>query len=171
MILNLIAYLIIVSTLVYAIQHTLLDYETYKPIIWINLALVAAALAVPLAHRINDVAGALLIVVAEWAALLAFAMYLGHAAGVQLQYFVGAAAPFVVFGLNRLWLVIPGHPLRAGASSSRVVLVSRECGADPCRPGDHRQYLRPGSHHHGRSHFGIRLLRVPSCRKRQGRDR
>ena len=66
MILNLIAYLIVVSTLVYAIQHALLDYETYKPIIWINLALVGAALAVPLAHRINDVAGALLIVVAEW---------------------------------------------------------------------------------------------------------
>lgn len=107
MILNLISYLIVVSTLVYAIQHALLDYETYKPIIWINLALVGAALAVPLAHRINEVAGALLIVVAEWAALLAFAMYLGHGAGVQLQYFVGAAAPFVVFGLNRLWLVVP----------------------------------------------------------------
>ncbi|MGZ8409822.1 MAG: adenylate/guanylate cyclase domain-containing protein [Hyphomicrobium sp.] len=107
MILNLIAYLIVVSTLVYAIQHALLDYETYKPIIWINLALVGAALAVPLAHRINDVAGALLIVVAEWAALLAFTRYLGHASGVHLQYFVGAAAPFVVFGLNRLWLVVP----------------------------------------------------------------
>jgi adenylate cyclase len=107
MILNLIAYLIVASTLVYAIQHALLDYETYKPIIWINLALVGAALAVPLAHRINDVAGALLIVVAEWAALLAFTRYLGHASGVHLQYFVGAAAPFVVFGLNRLWLVVP----------------------------------------------------------------
>ncbi|MBY0226580.1 MAG: adenylate/guanylate cyclase domain-containing protein [Hyphomicrobium sp.] len=107
MILNLIAYLIVASTLVYAIQHALLDYETYKPIIWINLALVGAALAVPFAHRINEVAGALLIVVAEWAALLAFTRYLGHASGVHLQYFVGAAAPFVVFGLNRLWLVIP----------------------------------------------------------------
>jgi adenylate cyclase len=107
MILNLISYLIVVSTLVYAIQHALLDYETYKPIIWINLALVGTALTVPLAHRINEIAGALLIVVAEWAALLAFSMYLGHASGVHLQYFVGAAAPFVVFGLNRLWLVVP----------------------------------------------------------------
>ncbi len=107
MILNLISYLIVVSTLVYAIQHALLDYDTYKPIIWINLALVGTALTVPLAHRINEIAGALLIVVAEWAALLAFSMYLGHASGVHLQYFVGAAAPFVVFGLNRLWLVVP----------------------------------------------------------------
>ncbi len=107
MILNLIAYLIVVSTLVYAIQHAVLDYDTYKPIIWINLALVIAALAVPFAHRINEISGALIIVVAEWAALIAFSMYLGHASGVHLQYFVGAAAPFVVFGLQRLWLVIP----------------------------------------------------------------
>ncbi|MBA4130398.1 MAG: adenylate/guanylate cyclase domain-containing protein [Hyphomicrobium sp.] len=107
MILNLISYLIVVSTLVYAIQHTVLDYDTYRPIIWINLGLVVAALAVPFAHRINDVAGALIIVAAEWAALIAFSMYLGHHSGVHLQYFVGAAAPFVVFGLKRLWLIVP----------------------------------------------------------------
>jgi adenylate cyclase len=107
MILNLIAYLIVVSTFVYAIQHAFLDYEKYKPIIWINLALVGAALVVPLAHRLSEIAGALIIVVAEWIALIAFTMYLGHDSGVHLQYFVGAAAPFVVFGLKRLWLVIP----------------------------------------------------------------
>ncbi|OYW56415.1 MAG: adenylate/guanylate cyclase domain-containing protein [Hyphomicrobium sp. 32-62-53] len=107
MILNLISYLIVVSTLVYAIQHTVLDYATYRPIIWINLGLVVAALAVPFAHRINEVAGALIIVAAEWAALIAFSMYLGHHSGVHLQYFVGAAAPFVVFGLKRLWLIVP----------------------------------------------------------------
>jgi adenylate cyclase len=107
MILNLISYLIVVSTLVYAIQHAVLDYATYKPIIWINLGLVVAALAVPFAHRINEIAGALIIVAAEWAALIAFSMYLGHQSGVHLQYFVGAAAPFVVFGLKRLWLIVP----------------------------------------------------------------
>ncbi len=107
MILNLISYLIVVSTLVYAVQHAVLDYDTYRPIIWINLGLVVAALAVPFAHRINEVAGALIIVSAEWAALIAFSMYLGHHSGVHLQYFVGAAAPFVVFGLKRLWLIVP----------------------------------------------------------------
>lgn len=107
MILNLICYLIVASTLVYAIQHALLDYDTYYPIIWINIALVLAALSVPFAHRWNEIAGALIIVVSEWLALLAFAMYLGHHSGVQLQYFVGAAAPFVVFGLKRLWIIVP----------------------------------------------------------------
>ncbi len=105
MILNLISYLIIASTLVYVVQHSVLDYDTYKPIIWINIALIFAAAAVPFAHRINEIAGALVIVSAEWAALIAFTMYLGHHSGVHLQYFVGAAAPFVVLGLNRLWLV------------------------------------------------------------------
>lgn len=107
MILNLIAYLIVASTLVYALQHTSIDYEKYKPIVWINLGLVVAAAAVPFAHRVNDVAGALLIVIAEWIALFEFAKYLGHESGVHLQYFVGAAAPFVVFGLKRLWLIVP----------------------------------------------------------------
>ena len=107
MILNLIAYLIVVSTLVYAIQHAFLDYEKYKPIIWINIGLVITALMVPFSHRYSEIAGALIIVISEWIALLAFAMFLGRSAGVQLQYFVGAAAPFVVFGLGRLWLVVP----------------------------------------------------------------
>jgi len=105
MILNLICYLIVVSTLVYVLQHFVIDYDVYKPIILINIALVFAAAAVPFAHRINEIAGALIIVIAEWAALIAFSMYLGHHSGVHLQYFVGAAAPFVVLGLQRIWLV------------------------------------------------------------------
>ncbi|MDX2307486.1 MAG: adenylate/guanylate cyclase domain-containing protein [Hyphomicrobium sp.] len=106
MILNMISYLIVVSTLVYAIQHALLDYDKYAPIIWINLALVVAAASVPFAHRLNDIAGALIIVIAEWCALIAFTRYLGHDSGVHVQYFVGAAAPFVVFGLKRMGLVL-----------------------------------------------------------------
>ncbi len=107
MILNLIAYLIFVSTCVYALQHAFVDYEKYKPIVWINAGLVVAAFIVPFSHRINEIAGALIIVVAEWIALFAFSMYLGHTSGVHLQYFVGAAAPFVVFGLRRMWIIVP----------------------------------------------------------------
>ena len=107
MILNMIAYLIAVSTLVYAIQHTFLDFERYKPVILINIALVVMALMVPLAHRINDMAGGLIIVISEYIALILFAAYLGRSSGVQLQYVIAAAAPFVVFGLKRLWLIVP----------------------------------------------------------------
>lgn len=107
MILNMIAYLIAVSTLVYGIQNMFMDFEKYKPVIIINMALVFVSLLVPFSHRISDTAGGLIIVLAEYAALLAFTAYLGRSSGLHLQYIVAAAAPFVVFGLNRLRLIIP----------------------------------------------------------------
>jgi adenylate cyclase len=107
MILNMIAYLVAITTAIYALQHTFLDYDKYKPVIWINVALVGLGIAVPLSHRVSDIAGALLIVGAEYAALFCFSMYLGRSSGVHLQYFVVAAAAFVVLGLNRLWLIVP----------------------------------------------------------------
>lgn len=107
MILNMIAYLIAITTLIYAVQHTFLDYEKYKPVILINLGLVFSAIVVPFSHRFGDLAGGLIIVISEYIALFAFALYLGRSAGVQTQYFIAAAAPFVVFGLRRLWLIVP----------------------------------------------------------------
>jgi adenylate cyclase len=105
LIVNMIAYLIALSTAGYALQHIQLDYETYKPLVFINLGLLAMALMVPLMHRISAIAGGLLIVISEYVALMAFTFYLGRAAGIHLQYLVAAAAPFVVFGLERLRLV------------------------------------------------------------------
>ncbi len=105
-ILNAIAYLIIFTTAGYAIQHTLLDYEKFAPVIWLNVALMVVAAAIPLMHRISDIAGGLLIVITEWVALLLFTMYMGRPSGIHLQYFIGAAAPFVVFGLGRIRLVL-----------------------------------------------------------------
>jgi adenylate cyclase len=107
MILNMIAYLIAISTLIYALQHAFLDYSKYRPVVLINLALVATMLVVPFMHRFGDVAGAMLIAVSELVALICFAALLGRSSGVQLQYFVFAAAAFVVFGLKRLWLIVP----------------------------------------------------------------
>ncbi len=105
LILNMIAYLIAATTFVYAIQHAIAAFDIRKPVVFINLLLVVAALLVPFAHRINDTAGALLISVSELIALLALTAYNGRSSGTQLQYFVFAAAPFVVFGLERLLLV------------------------------------------------------------------
>lgn len=106
-ILNMIAYLIAGTTLIYALQHQSIDYARYEYVIIINLALVAAALSVPFAHRINDIAGGMIIVVSEFLALWALTHFLGRASGVHLQYFIAAAATFVVFGLQRLRLIIP----------------------------------------------------------------
>ncbi len=58
-------------------------------------------------HRSGDIAAAMLIVVAEYAALLALTAYLGNTSGLHIQLIVIAAAAFVVLGLDRLWLIIP----------------------------------------------------------------
>jgi adenylate cyclase len=107
MILNMIAYLIVVTTLIYAVQQTFLDYDRYWPIIHINYALVVIIAAVPFVHRFGPVAAALLILVTECAALFAFTYYLGRDSGLHIQYIAFSAATFVVFGLGRMWLIIP----------------------------------------------------------------
>lgn len=107
MILNMIAYLIAATTLGYAVQHATLDFQTYKPVIFINLALVLLAIVVPYSHRYGDLAAGLIIVVSEYIALFAITAYLGRSSGVHLQYFIAAAAAFVGFGLNRLKLIVP----------------------------------------------------------------
>lgn len=105
-ILNMIAYLIGATTLIYALQHLVIAYDRYAPLIWVNAALVPLAIIVPLSHRISPILGGIIIVVAEWIALTAISSLIGSNSGVHLQYFVGAAAPFVVFGLERLRLVL-----------------------------------------------------------------
>ena len=105
-ILNVIAALIAITTSIYAVQIAIGDYETMKPVVWLNIALALLAALVPLAHRINDTAGGLLLVAAEFAALYGFTAFFGRSGGAPMQYIVAAAAPFVIFGLDRLWLVI-----------------------------------------------------------------
>jgi len=104
-ILNMIAYLIAVTTLIYAIQQAIQDYHSYAPMIVLNLALVLTMLLVPFAHRISEIAGGLLIVGAEYAALIGFGDFFSREGGSQLQYIIAAAAAFVIFGLNRIWLI------------------------------------------------------------------
>jgi len=105
-ILNLISYLIAITTFLYAIQQSVLDFDTYAPMIAINLALVGTALLVPLAHRINELAGGMLLICAEYAALFGFAAFFSREGGAQLQYIIAAAALFVIFDLKRIRLIL-----------------------------------------------------------------
>lgn len=105
-IINIICLIIIITTLIFAFQQTMADFERMKPVIYMNLVLAVIASLVPLAHRINDMAGGLLIAVAELLALLFFTAYFGRSAGTPLMYVAFSAAPFVVLGLQRLRLVL-----------------------------------------------------------------
>jgi adenylate cyclase len=105
-ILNLVAYLIAISTFVYLLQQVGMNYWRYRPIIWLNLVLIPLVLAVPLAHRFSAIAGGLWLLGIEYAAQLLFIAHLGNHSGMQLHFFVAAAAPFVVLGLERIRLIV-----------------------------------------------------------------
>ena len=51
---NVAAYLIAAFNLVYALEQVVLDFQTWKPVIFINLVLAAVALSVPFLHRFNE---------------------------------------------------------------------------------------------------------------------
>jgi len=105
-ILNMIAYLIGATTLIYTLQHLFIEIAKFWPLALVNAMLVSLAVVVPLSHRISPIAGGLIVVITEWIALTLITALVGSHAGVQLQYFIGAAAPFVVFGLERIRLVL-----------------------------------------------------------------
>jgi adenylate cyclase len=105
-IMNVAAYLIALFTLVYTIEQVILDYQTWKPVIFINLALIAIALAAPFLHRFNDSAAALTLGISENVGLFALTWILGTQSGLHMQYFAAVAAYFLVFGLGRLKLII-----------------------------------------------------------------
>ena len=56
-------------------------------------------------HRVHEIAAGLWLAGCECIALYALTQYLGRDSGIHLQFFVLAAAPFVILGLKRMWLI------------------------------------------------------------------
>ena len=105
-ILNVISTLVAITTLIYAIQLAASGEMAMTPVVVINLVLAGIAAVVPLMHRFNEIAGGLLLIVAEFFALVGFAWFFSRNGGASLQYAVLAAAPFVVFDVARHRLVL-----------------------------------------------------------------
>jgi adenylate cyclase len=105
-IVNLMALTIAIFSVVYAGVFAAYGTGTYWPLIVVNIVLTAVALLAPLAHRINDIAAALLICIAEFIALFFFVRELGHNSGIQINFIIAAAVAFAVVGLDRLRLVV-----------------------------------------------------------------
>jgi adenylate cyclase len=106
MILNVFAYLIILTTVIFALRYGLTEGMEYRPLVLINLCIALVVAFVPFAHRFSEIAGGLLIVVTEYVALTGIASYLGREGGTALLFVIGAAAPFFVFGLERIRLAV-----------------------------------------------------------------
>jgi adenylate cyclase len=104
-IMNVAAYLIALFTLVYTLEQVILDYQTWKGVIFINLALIVIALGAPFLHRFNAIAGAATLAISENVGLFALTWMLGTDSGLHMQYFALIAGYFVVFGLGRPKLV------------------------------------------------------------------
>ena len=68
--------------------------------VYMNLALVAGVLLVPFAHRINEIAGGVLLVVVEYAALVAFSRFLQSRGRRAPAVFYRCSGAFVIFGLS-----------------------------------------------------------------------
>src|SRR5579872_7471836 len=95
-VLNAMAALIVISSASYGVSYAMRDAHTYGWVIAINLALLVMGLTVPLAHRVNDLLGGLIIIVTEIPALFGLVAILGRGSGIQLNLIVGAAAAFFV---------------------------------------------------------------------------
>ena len=100
------ALLIAFFSFVYAIVFAYYDGIAYRHLIVVNLLLMVVALLVPLAHRINDIAAALLLAAAEFTALFFFVRAFGHRSGIQINYIIAAAVAFAIYGLSRFRLVV-----------------------------------------------------------------
>jgi adenylate cyclase len=105
-IVNLMAFLIAIFSAIYAVVFAFYGMNVYLHLIIVNLMLVAFALLVPLAHHISDIAGALLIAIAEFAALFYFVRVLGHDSGIRINYIIAAAVAFAICGLSRFRLTV-----------------------------------------------------------------
>ena len=105
-IVNVMAFLIAIFSAGYAVVFTYYGAEKYVSLIVVNLLLVVIALLAPLAHRLNDIAAAVIIAIAEFIALFFFVWALGRDSGIQINYIIAAAVAFAIYGLSHFRLVI-----------------------------------------------------------------
>lgn len=105
-IVNAMAFLIAVFSIIYAIVFAYYDAHQYRSLIAANLLLMAIALLVPLAHRVNDIAAAVLLAAVEFIALFLFVRAFGRESGIQINYIIAAAVAFAIYGLSHFRLVV-----------------------------------------------------------------
>lgn len=105
-IVNVFSALVVITTCIYAWQLWASGVKEMRPAVYINLAVAMIVAFVPFMHRYNEMAGGLLLVVAEFSALVGFTAFFGRMGGAPLQYVIAAAAPFVIFEARRFWIII-----------------------------------------------------------------
>ncbi|HML28419.1 MAG TPA: adenylate/guanylate cyclase domain-containing protein, partial [Hyphomicrobium sp.] len=105
-IVNVFSALVVVTTCIYAGQLWASGVKEMLPAVYINLGVAMIVAFVPFMHRFSEIAGGLLLVVAEFSALIGFTAFFGRMGGAPLQYVIAAAAPFVIFEARRFRIII-----------------------------------------------------------------
>ena len=103
---NITVYLATMSSLSYAVNYAIHNFEALMWVVIGNLLSAASTASVPFVHRFGSLAGGLLLAVTIFTTIFYFSYVLGRDAGIHLNYFGAAAAAFVIFGLARLPLIV-----------------------------------------------------------------
>lgn len=99
-------YTIAVSCALFALTFALEDAARYRGAVTINMAMMAAALSVPMWHRIHDVAGALFVAFALLFGLFGIVALVGRDAGIQINFIATSAVAFLIDDIRRLRYIV-----------------------------------------------------------------
>ncbi|MGB7336379.1 MAG: adenylate/guanylate cyclase domain-containing protein [Salaquimonas sp.] len=102
---NLAGYLAALSSLSYAINFALHDYQNLMPLIIGNCASAIITATAPFWHRYNSVFSATVLTVTVSLSLFYFVSLLGTDSGIHLNYIGGAAIGFAIFGIRHMRVI------------------------------------------------------------------
>ena len=106
MIVNVAAYLIVLASLNYVILYSFTNFDKYQLIVFANVFLMVVAMFVPFAHRHSDILGGVIVAFSEIGMLFFLISVLGRDSGIQLNYIIAAAVPFLIFDFSRIKLIL-----------------------------------------------------------------
>jgi adenylate cyclase len=95
---NIVSYLVIISSMSYALTFSLQDFTALQPVIWGNVVLSVLAAFSPLLHRYGRLASIFYLVAIIFSFIFFFISFLGRESGIQLNYIGAAAVVMVVCG-------------------------------------------------------------------------
>lgn len=103
---NITGYLAAASALSMALSYGLHDIVMLRWAVIVSLLTVAVCSSIPFLHRFGAGVAAPVLAIWLFVSVFAFAFMFGRDAGMQLNYFGAAAVAFVIFGLNRMGMIL-----------------------------------------------------------------
>jgi len=102
---NVACYTVAVSCLLFAFTYWAGDARLYNSVALVNIAMMVAALAVPLVHRFHEVAGAVFMAFVMMTGLFFIVALVGRESGIQINFIAASALAFIILELKR-WRII-----------------------------------------------------------------